>query len=280
MFKYLMPHRWLPFYKLPRMTIALLGPALVAVLVFATFVWSIGIFQWMDKKGVTHMTNNIYDVPDELQESVLRNSGVNNPKEYLERAPTPPPDRWQPKSFVPEIPPPELLPTSTSKGKVASYADQERLPIASEKEAETAATREAAEAEKITMDSKLSPGDCNALITSATQSLTATPKQELTIKISVINGSAKAFSSKGAFPVNVGIHLLDNNRGVANYDYVRAGLTPMKPGQKKSQTLKLNAPDKPGDYYLAIDLVQEGVFWFEINGGKPALIQLKVTPAR
>ncbi|MBF0497535.1 MAG: hypothetical protein HQK58_13330, partial [Deltaproteobacteria bacterium] len=207
-------------------------------------------------------------------------SGVNNPKEYLEKAPTPAPERRQSNSFVPEILPPELLPAATSKGKTASYASQERLPIASEREAEAAAAREAAEAEKITMDTKLSPGDCNAVITSVTQSLTATPRQELTIKISVVNGSAKALSSRGAFPVNIGIHLLDNNRGVANYDYFRAGLTAMNSGQKKDYTLKLNAPDKPGDYYLAIDLVQEGVFWFESNGNKPALIQLKVSPAR
>ncbi|MBF0549589.1 MAG: hypothetical protein HQK60_03540 [Deltaproteobacteria bacterium] len=279
MFKYIVLHRCLSFNGLPRMISALLGLTLVCVLVFASSVWSIGIFQWLDKDGVTHMTNNIYDVPDELQESVLRNAGVNNPKEFLEKAPTPSPDRRPSNSFVPKISPPELLPTTTSKGKVASYADQERLPIVSEKEAEAVATREAADAEKITMDSKLSPGDCNALITSVTQALTATPKQELTIKISVLNGSAKAFSSKGAFPISIGIHLLDNNRGVANYDYFRAGLTPMNPGQKRSQTLKISAPDKPGDYYLAIDLVQEGVFWFEANGSKPVLIQLKVTPA-
>src|SRR5699024_3281756 len=43
--------------------------------------------------------------------------------------------------------------------------------------------------------------------------------------------------------------------------------------------LPVEAPERPGDYTLELDLVQEGVAWLEERGGTPHAVPLRVLPA-
>jgi hypothetical protein len=48
------------------------------------------------------------------------------------------------------------------------------------------------------------------------------------------------------------------------------------PGQSIRFRLSVLAPDKPGKYYLELDLVQELVTWFREKGSPTALIEVEV----
>ncbi len=44
----------------------------------------------------------------------------------------------------------------------------------------------------------------------------------------------------------------------------------LSPGEQADLTLIVNAPKTPGDYFLELDMLQEGVSWFGLKGS-PAL---------
>jgi hypothetical protein len=50
----------------------------------------------------------------------------------------------------------------------------------------------------------------------------------------------------------------------------------LPPGGSEDVTLVIRVPPKSGQYFLAIDLVQEGVAWFAEHGSTPERLQVRV----
>jgi hypothetical protein len=79
------------------------------------------------------------------------------------------------------------------------------------------------------------------------------------------------------------IHLGDRWRAMQGDEVVlddgRSPLTfAVLPGQTADLELLITAPAKPGTYILEIDMVQEGVAWFDARGGTPLRVTITVQP--
>jgi SAM-dependent methyltransferase len=87
-----------------------------------------------------------------------------------------------------------------------------------------------------------------------------------------------SFTGIGA--VNLGVHLHAAGGQLINGDYARFALSSDKvlPGQ--SRAVEMSIPNPPGldAFELVIDLVAEGVAWFEIVGGTPARFRIRSSP--
>lgn len=62
----------------------------------------------------------------------------------------------------------------------------------------------------------------------------------------------------------------EDNRAVMKGD--------LPPGGEIEMTLTVNAPQKPGEYTLEIDMVHEGVTWFSERGARPLRLSVRVAP--
>jgi len=60
----------------------------------------------------------------------------------------------------------------------------------------------------------------------------------------------------------------DDGRGALPHD--------LRPGEEAEITFAVNAPRRPGDYLLEIDMLQEGVSWFALKGSKTLRVPVKV----
>jgi 2-polyprenyl-3-methyl-5-hydroxy-6-metoxy-1,4-benzoquinol methylase len=77
--------------------------------------------------------------------------------------------------------------------------------------------------------------------------------------------------------VRVGAQLLDNERRLIDRDYARQPITYDVPtGHTVSTNMLFKAPSTPGWYFLKVDLVSEGVSWFEPHGSTATLHRLHV----
>lgn len=76
--------------------------------------------------------------------------------------------------------------------------------------------------------------------------------------------------------VKVGAHLYDEKDKLLNLDFSRHYFTsPIEPGETVDKIIAINFCN-PGVYKLSIDLVSEGICWFEIIGSKPQSITVNV----
>lgn len=77
--------------------------------------------------------------------------------------------------------------------------------------------------------------------------------------------------------VRVGAQLLDSERRLIDRDYARQPIMHEVPaGHTVSTHMWFKAPSTPGWYFLKVDLVSEGVSWFEPHGSTPTLHRLHV----
>jgi 4-amino-4-deoxy-L-arabinose transferase-like glycosyltransferase len=80
------------------------------------------------------------------------------------------------------------------------------------------------------------------------------------------------------YQIRLGNYWLNTDDSLASDD-ARAPLPhALAPGEHTRLHLLVTAPSKPGDYWLGIDLVQEGVTWFGARGSVPARIKVRVEP--
>jgi ubiquinone/menaquinone biosynthesis C-methylase UbiE len=76
--------------------------------------------------------------------------------------------------------------------------------------------------------------------------------------------------------VNLGIHLLDKDNQVIDWDYARFNFgKPIRSGEKLTKEIAVKLEQK-GRYHLVFDLVSEYVCWFETNGSKPVSAAVEV----
>ena len=90
-------------------------------------------------------------------------------------------------------------------------------------------------------------------------------------------GRWRAHSGSGIGHVSLGIQLLDAGGRVLARDYHRVALpNDVAPGGAVSLAFACPPPSAPGEYRLKLDLVAEGVAWFETTGSTPAFVALHV----
>lgn len=101
----------------------------------------------------------------------------------------------------------------------------------------------------------------------------------LTLDLRVRNLCQRPFphtATYGRRLVRVGAQLLDADRALRERDFVRASL-PATIGAGGWHDLRLEIPPLPhGDYHLKLDLVSEGIDWFESCGSEVTLRELHV----
>lgn len=87
-----------------------------------------------------------------------------------------------------------------------------------------------------------------------------------------------SFSGLGA--VNIGVHLLGEDRSLVDADYFRAKVSadPVAPGTGSALSFEIPHPSGRLSYEFTIDLVSEGVMWFEIGGSKTVRIAVTTGP--
>jgi SAM-dependent methyltransferase len=90
----------------------------------------------------------------------------------------------------------------------------------------------------------------------------------------------RANSSEGDFPrVRVGVQLVDGQRKLVNRDFHRADLPKdLSPGDEAVVRLVFTAPGTAGPHGMKVDLVIEGVTWFEPKGSTTAVWEVEVRP--
>jgi SAM-dependent methyltransferase len=113
-------------------------------------------------------------------------------------------------------------------------------------------------------------GVLNAEFESATMGSGAQPGASVALRATVRNvGSEtwRATSTSGFGQVQLGIQLLDEAGRLVNRDFGRAALPQdVAPREACQVHATVTAPAEPGRYQLKLDLVVEGVTWFEPQG--------------
>jgi len=86
---------------------------------------------------------------------------------------------------------------------------------------------------------------------------------------------------RGRGCVRVGAHLMDGEKKQLELDYGRADLPHDLPANGSvCVTMHLKAPAAAGHYFVRVDMVNEGICWFEQDGSSAVDVGLDVTVAR
>ena len=102
----------------------------------------------------------------------------------------------------------------------------------------------------------------------------------LLLRVVVRNSGAAPWPNRGAHPINLSYHWLDLRGEVVDFEGVRAILpAPLRPGESVELELQVEPPSRAGSYQLALDMVEEGVGWFSIQGVPSLSIPIEVAPA-
>jgi len=99
-----------------------------------------------------------------------------------------------------------------------------------------------------------------------------------TLAVTLTNSGNIPWNAAGANPVNLSYHILDAAGRAVVWDGARTSLGgDVLPGQSKSLGLTFTVPGSSGTYTPVVDLVREGIGWFEGTGSPPARVPLTVT---
>jgi hypothetical protein len=111
-------------------------------------------------------------------------------------------------------------------------------------------------------------------------SATAAAGTRTTIVVDVTNAGTTTWDASDRVRgyVRLGIQLLDSDRRLANREFLRVPLAEdVAPRQSARVAATFAVPATPGSYFLKIDMVSEGVSWFEPHGSTPCVHSLRVT---
>jgi hypothetical protein len=127
---------------------------------------------------------------------------------------------------------------------------------------------------------KFEPARFAARVRLLAHSSTARPGEQVTLSIRIRNDGNQPWPTDEAGSpgmVRIGVQLLDADQKLVNRDYHRVPLpATMAPGDTRDAAIACTAPDRAGIYHLKIDLVMEGVTWFEPRGSESPLFRLHV----
>lgn len=101
-----------------------------------------------------------------------------------------------------------------------------------------------------------------------------------TFPVSVSNSGSATWTAGGDAPVRLSYHWHDEAGNTVVWDGVRTPLpNDVAPGESVTVQMQLIAPPADATYRLTIDLVREGVGWFQQFGGTaPAVVEVVVAP--
>lgn len=129
----------------------------------------------------------------------------------------------------------------------------------------------------------LNEGDFRCRLELDAKEVTLKAGEALELSVHVSNLSNVPFGSPGpardpAYGIFIGSHWQRRDADAADcVEGLRARLQGLlAPGQTSCNTLRLRAPDQPGDYELIVDLVQEQVAWFRHKQGQAATLRVRV----
>lgn len=102
--------------------------------------------------------------------------------------------------------------------------------------------------------------------------------EELYLELAITNTGAARWLTENVRDigvVKVGIHLLDGDGRLLDFDFARYRFDrPVAPGETVRKRIGVTLPE-PGAYRLALDLVAEGICWFEVVGS--SVVEVPVT---
>jgi tRNA (mo5U34)-methyltransferase len=88
---------------------------------------------------------------------------------------------------------------------------------------------------------------------------------------------ARGEAGAGRGPVRLGSHLLRADEAEVAWDFAFAALPhDVAPGERAELVLEIEVPGQPGEYVVEVDLVLEGIGWFEEAGGSTLRLPLAV----
>ncbi|MDT7780561.1 MAG: hypothetical protein QOC99_3073 [Acidobacteriota bacterium] len=106
-------------------------------------------------------------------------------------------------------------------------------------------------------------------------------KGQMKIRVAVRNAGDSVWLARerglSPFQLNAGNHWLDaEGHTVINDDGRGALPRDLRPGEETEISFTVNAPQRPGEYLLELDMLQEGVSWFALKGSKTLRLPVKV----
>ncbi len=106
-------------------------------------------------------------------------------------------------------------------------------------------------------------------------------KARVDVRVTVRNtgGAVWLARERGLSPLQLSAanHWLDASGNVVTNDDGRGALPhDLRPGDETDINFAVNAPRRPGDYLLEIDMLQEGVSWFSLKGSRTLRVPVKV----
>ena len=110
----------------------------------------------------------------------------------------------------------------------------------------------------------------------------AAPREAMRIRVRIVNDGSTTWqtaeSAGGGF-VRLGVQVLDADHRLVNRDFHREALPgPVGPGRQIDCDFTCPAPSSAGVHYLKLDLVAEGVTWFEVGGSEVAVHRIEIRP--
>jgi hypothetical protein len=101
----------------------------------------------------------------------------------------------------------------------------------------------------------------------------------LLLRVRLRNTGAAPWPNRGARAINMSYHWLDLQEQVVDFEGQRAILPEsLHPSAAIELTMQIEPPPRAGDYLLALDLVEEGIGWFSLQGVAPLKIPVAVAP--
>ena len=117
----------------------------------------------------------------------------------------------------------------------------------------------------------------NVQITTDKTEITLSKSEEsATFDVSLINNSRKFITS--ADNVFLAYHIVDANGADIFYEGARHNIPDIRPFNKQEAIpMTVLNLDRPGEYIVQLDLVEEGVTWFSMKGNPMREIKLTIT---
>jgi hypothetical protein len=102
---------------------------------------------------------------------------------------------------------------------------------------------------------------------------------QATARVRLRNAGSATWRSRGESGVQLSCHWLDDRGNPIVWDGPRHAFErPVAPGEEAEAELTVRAPQPPGRYRLAFDLVEEFRFWFAEVGSAPLELDVAVGP--
>jgi hypothetical protein len=124
------------------------------------------------------------------------------------------------------------------------------------------------------------PADYNEEIIAIDAPATMKAGTKVALKFKVRNLGSETWPAVGTkearYQINLGNHWI--HEGVQSEDSRAVLKADLPPGGETELTFTVNVPATPGSYSLVMDMVHEGVTWFEQRGGRPLTIPITVVP--